>query len=117
MALILVCNQRCNIGLDTASTETNDNDGCGIATKRSTGINCGGKRGSPQEEQANPVDTGKDEDGLVAAEILISDDGTKNWSDYINAISNSFTARKFCSKLTVAKPLEEEIQSSGTLLA
>jgi hypothetical protein len=42
VALILICNQRRNVGLDAASTETNNNDCGGEATQRCTALDRGG---------------------------------------------------------------------------
>jgi hypothetical protein len=81
VALVLICNQRRNVGLDAAGTEADDDDRSNVTTERmAMGKRCG-KRGSPEDEQANPVNATEQDDGLVAAEVLISNDGTEDWRD------------------------------------
>src|ERR1700753_270805 len=97
-ALILIRNQRCNIGLDTTSSEANDDDCSCVATERMAMRNGGWQRSSPQDQKADPVYTAEDQNRLVFAQVLIGDDGTKDGCH-------------------VAEELEEDIEASRSLLS
>jgi hypothetical protein len=74
-ALVLICDQRSDVGLDATSTEADDDDSCDVSSERvASGDRCG-KCSRPQNQQADPVDSGEHQDRVVFAEILISDDG------------------------------------------
>lgn len=74
-ALILICDQRGDVGLDTASAEADNDDGRDVSTESmASGDRCG-KGSCPENQQTNPVDRGEDQDSVVFAEILIGDDG------------------------------------------
>ena len=81
MTLVLICNQRRNVGFDATGTKANNHDSCHIATERMSMGERGRESGGPQNEQAHPVNGAKADNSLVAAEVLISDDGAENWRD------------------------------------
>ena len=74
-ALILVCDQGSDVGLDATSTKANDDDSCDVSSEGMASGDRRGKGGRPQNQKTNPVDSGEDQDGVVFAKILISDDG------------------------------------------
>ena len=98
VALVLICNQRRNVGLNATSTEADDDDRSNVTAERMAMGQRRGKRSSPEDEQADPVNAAEEHNGLVAAEVLISNDGTEDWCD-------------------VAEELEEEVEPSGSLKA
>jgi len=75
-ALILVCDQGSDVGLDATSTKANDDDSCDVSSEGMASGDRRGKGGRPQNQKTNPVDSGEDQDGVVFAKILISDDGS-----------------------------------------
>ena len=81
VALVLICNQRRNVGFDATRAEADNHNSCHIATEGMSVCERGRKSGGPQNEQAHPVDGAKADNSLVAAEILISDDGAEDWRD------------------------------------
>jgi len=97
-SLVLVGNQRRNVGLDTSSSQTNNDDGNDETTEASAMIESSRERGKGKDEQTDDVDAAEDDDGVVLAEILIGDDGNENGSN-------------------VAPELEEGRKSSGSLVA
>jgi hypothetical protein len=97
-SLVLIRNQGSNVGLDTASSETNDNDSSDKATKTSASLKSNGDGGQGKDEETEDVNTTEDNDGVVLSEVLISDDGTENGRD-------------------VAPELEEGGETSGSLVS
>lgn len=80
--LVLVGNEGGNVRLDTTGTKTNNNNGNNV-TSQASGVT-GKRQGSdPENEKTDPVDTGKDDDGLVLAEVLVRNDGTENGSSWV----------------------------------
>lgn len=73
---ILIRNQGCNIRLDTTSTNTNNDNSSGIASdaSRTCAYKLGQARNS-QDEQTDHVDKAEDQNGLVATEVLVCDNG------------------------------------------
>ena len=71
----LVTYQGCNVGLDASSTEANDDDCGDVPSECMASGDRRGKGSRPQNQKTNPVDSGEDQDGVVFAKILISDDG------------------------------------------
>ena len=94
-ALVLVGNKRCNVGLDTTGTETNDDDGCNVSAESVSACDGRGKSACPKDQKTDPVDTSEDQDSVVLSEVLIGNDGTENGSD-------------------VAEELEEDVQASSS---
>lgn len=77
-----------------------------------------GNRSADQNQEANKIDTTEQDNGLVLAEVLISDNGTNDGSNWIRSKSASdipFTS-DFDIKRTIAPELEESGQTSGTLV-
>jgi hypothetical protein len=116
-ALILVCDQRSDVGLDTTSTEANDDDSCDVSTEcMASGDRCG-KSSRPENQQTDPVNRGEDQDCVVFAEVLISDN--------CSAIGIVLAYRhqvndQICCLLQnggdVGEPLEKQVETSGTLV-
>ena len=115
-ALVLICDERRDIGLDAASAEANDNNGRHIAAKRRAVLDRDRECGSPKDEQSNPVDTAEDEDSLVLAQVLVGDNGAQNWCDWEFVSIQAWRVWTSLA-LTVAEKLEEHVQASGALMA
>jgi len=77
-AAILVCNKRSHIGLDASGADADDNDGCDEATEAGTVLERARDGGGDQDEKADDVDEGEDEDRVVLSEILVCDDGSED---------------------------------------
>ncbi len=81
--LVLVGNEGSNIGFDTASAETNDNQGSDEAANTDAVMfERSGKCRHCEDEKTDHVNTGEDENGVVFSKVLISDDGAENWSHW-----------------------------------
>lgn len=115
VALVLICDQRRNIGFDATRPETDDHDSCYIATERMAIVKRNRESGGPQNKQAYPIDSAEDDNRLVAAEILISDDGAENWSDCAGYIRKKARDARGSLEHTVAEPLEEKVETGGSL--
>lgn len=98
LGAVLFGDQGRDIGLDTTGTETDDDDTDNETREGCTAGDGSGDRSAGQDEQTNQVDDTKGENGVVFAEILVSNDGSKN-------------------RRNIAPELEEGIQSSSGLLA
>lgn len=70
---------------------------------------------SPENNETDPVEDTKDQDGLVLSEILISNDGTENRRDYGRSVN--MLVNRSNDMLTIAEPLEEQVQAGGGLVA
>lgn len=81
--MILISDQGSDVGLDTASTEANDDDSRDVSSEGVASGDRRGKGGCPQNQKTDPVDSGEDQDRVVFAEILIGDDGSENGSDCV----------------------------------
>lgn len=80
-ALVLVGNERRNVTLDTTGAKTDDNERDDVSGLGSARIESDGQRGSPEDDETNPVEDAEDKDSLVLSEILVGNDGTENRSD------------------------------------
>jgi len=78
LALVLVRNQRSHITLDSAGTQTDDQNGHDEATQAGAVLQSGGDGSADQDQQAGQVDTTEHHDRLVLAEVLIGNNGTKD---------------------------------------
>ena len=96
--LVLVGNQGSNVGLDTTSSKTNDNDGNDETTESSAVVESSRDRCAGKDDKTDDVDTAEDDNGVVLSKVLIGNDGTENGSD-------------------VAPELEEGGETSGSLVA
>lgn len=96
--MILFANQRGNIRLNSTRAKANNNDSNNEARKGSATFDGRWNRRQCQDEKSTKVDTGKNDDGSIFAEILISDDGTDDGGN-------------------IAPELEKRIQRSCRLLA
>lgn len=76
--LVLLSNQRSNIGFDTTGTQTNDNDGNNIARESTTISNRGGNRGTSKDHKTKHINGSEENDSTVLAEPLISNDGAND---------------------------------------
>jgi hypothetical protein len=74
--LVLVRNERCNVRFDSTSSKTNNNDGYDETSKAGAVIQSRGDRCAGEDEKTDHVDTTEDDNGVVLAEVLISDNGT-----------------------------------------
>lgn len=77
-SLILVGNQRRNVGFDPSCPETDDDDGHNVA--RLSGA-CGmslGQSCGPKDSDANPVEGTEEKNGTILSKVLIRNDGTKD---------------------------------------
>jgi hypothetical protein len=79
--LVLIRNQRSDVGLDTTSSETNNNDSSDEASKTSASLESDRDGGQGKDEETDDVNTTEDDDGVVLSEVLISDDSTENGRD------------------------------------
>jgi hypothetical protein len=95
--LVLIGNQRRNIGLDTTSSETDDDDGNNVTSKTSAVIQSGRDRCAGKDDETEDVDAAEDDDGVVLSKVLIGNNGTENGSN-------------------VAPELEEGGETSGSLV-
>lgn len=81
-SLILIGDQRCDIGLDTTSTGANDQESDDEASDTGAAIvDDARNRRDSQNKKTSTVNDGEDEDSVVTTEVLISDDGAANGSD------------------------------------
>lgn len=80
-SLVLVGNKGRDVGLDTTSSQTNNDNSDDVTRLSSTGFHSNRERGSPQDDETNPVEAAEEQNSLVLAEVLIGDDGTKNGSN------------------------------------
>lgn len=80
-ALILVGNQRRNVGLDTTRAQSDDDDGDDVSGHAGAVGQSSRQSGGPENNQTNPVEATEDENGLVLSEILVGNNGTENGSD------------------------------------
>lgn len=96
--LVLIGNQGSDVGLDTTSSEANDNNSCDETTETSASLKSNRDRSQGEDEETDDVDTAEDDDGVVLSEVLISNDSTKN-------------------RCNVAPELEESGETSGSLVS
>jgi len=96
--LVLIGNQGRNVGLDTTSSQADDDDGNNEPTETSAMIESNRERGKGKDEQTDDVDAAEDDNGVVLSEILVGNDGTENGG-------------------YVAPELEKGRKSSGSLVA
>ena len=87
-----------------------------VATKSMSACDRCGQSTCPQDQQADPVDTGEDQDGVVFAKVLIGDNGTEDGRDCLESISRILT-RDMMFAHTIAEPLEEEVEACSALVA
>jgi hypothetical protein len=97
-ALVLVGNQRRNVGLDTTGSETDDNDSNDEAGQTRTMVKSSRDRSTSKDQETDHVDEAEDDNGVVLSEVLVGNNGTKNGSK-------------------VAPELEEGRETSGSLVA
>jgi hypothetical protein len=90
-ALILVRDEGSNVGLDTTGTETDDDDSCNVSSERMASFDRCGKCSRPENQQTDPVNSGEDQDCVVFAQVLISDDGTKDGCHCVIVSKLTFT--------------------------
>ena len=95
--LVLIGNQRGDVGLDTTSSETDDDDGSDETTETSASLKSNRNSGQGKDEETEDVDTAEDDNGVVLSEVLISDDSTENGRN-------------------IAPELEEGGETSGSLV-
>lgn len=81
LALVLIGNERSDVTLDTSSTHTDDQDRGDEASQTSVMLEGDRDRSKDQDEQTNHVDKSENNNGLVFAQVLVSDDGTEDGSD------------------------------------
>lgn len=81
LPLVLIGNQRSDVTLDTTGTETDDQDSNDETTHTRTMLQSSGDRSANKDEEADEIDTAEHDDGLVLAEVLISDNGTNDGSN------------------------------------
>lgn len=79
--LVLIGNQRSDVGLDTTSSETNDNDSSDETTKTGATLKSNRDRGQGEDEKTEDVNTTENDNGVVLSEVLISDDSTEDRRD------------------------------------
>lgn len=79
--LVLIGNQGGDVGLDTTGSETNDDNGYDEATEAGAVIQSSWNRCAGQDEQTDHVDYAEDDDSVVFAKVLISNDGTYSLLD------------------------------------
>lgn len=89
LPLVLIGDQRSNVTLDTTGTETDDQDCHDETTQTSTVLQSGGNRSADQNQETNEIDTTEQDNSLVLAEVLISDNGTNDGSNWIRSKSAS----------------------------
>lgn len=82
LALVLVGNQRSNVTLDTASSQTDDQDRHNEATNTGSMVKSRGDGRANQDEESDQVNDTENHDGLVFTEVLISDDGTDDGGNF-----------------------------------
>lgn len=81
-ALVLICNQRSDVGLDTTGTQANDDDGGNEATQTSSMLQGDRQRGQEQDQKTDDVDDAEENDGEVLSKVLVGNDGAQNWGDW-----------------------------------
>ena len=80
LPLVLVRNQRSNVTLDTTGSQTDNQDGDDEASQTSAVLESRRDGCADQDEQTDHVDDREQHDGLVFAQVLISDNGTNDGS-------------------------------------
>lgn len=96
--LVLIGNQGSDVGLDTTSSETDNNDSSDETTKTGASLKSNRDRSQGKDEKTDHVDTAEDDNGVVLSEVLISNDSTENGCD-------------------IAPELEEGRETSGSLVS
>jgi hypothetical protein len=96
--LVLIGNQGSDVGLDTTSSETNDDDSSNETTKTSASLKGNRYRSQGEDKETNDVNTAEDDDSVVLSEVLISNDSTEN-------------------RCNIAPELEEGGKTSGSLVS
>ena len=74
LASVLVRNERSHIGLDSTSSNTNQNNGSDEAPSASSIHDRIGKRRGKQYKETDNVDQGKNHDCVISSKILIGND-------------------------------------------
>lgn len=88
-ALVLIGNERCDVGFDATGTKTDDDD-CSDVSAKCVSAGDGRREGAcPENQETNPVDASEDQDGVVLSEILIGDDGSENWCDWSSKLARN----------------------------
>lgn len=82
---ILLGNERGNIGFDTASSETDNDDGNDEPREYCSIFNCDRRRGSSKDDKAHHVNTREYEDSVVLAQPLVGNYAT----NYLNTEGQS----------------------------
>lgn len=77
---ILLRNQRCNIGLDAASSNANENDGRDESSQAGTVSQCGWDRRADQNQESKHVDSGRSNKSLVLSKVLVCNDAARKRS-------------------------------------
>jgi hypothetical protein len=95
--LVLVGNQRRDIGLDASRSQTDDNNGHHEATKTGAAVESSRNGSASEDDETDNVDAAEDDNGVVLSKVLIGNDSTKNRSD-------------------VAPELEKGRETSGSLM-
>jgi len=95
--LVLIGNQGRNVGLDTSSSETDDDNGNNVTSETGAVIQSGRNGCAGEDDKTEDVDAAEDDDGVVLSKVLIGNDGTENGSN-------------------VAPELEEGGETSGSLV-
>jgi hypothetical protein len=95
--LVLVGNQGRDVGLDTTSSETDNDDSDDEASETRIVVESRRDGRAGKDEETDDVDTAEDDNGVVLSEILVGNDGTENGSN-------------------VAPELEEGGETSGSLV-
>lgn len=96
--LVLIGNQRSDVGLDTSSSETDDDDRSDETTETSAAFESSRNGCAGEDEETDDVDTAENDNSVVLSEVLISNDSTKNGRN-------------------IAPELEESRETSGSLVA
>src|SRR5690242_6620544 len=96
--LVLIGNQGSDVGLDTTSSETDNNNSSDKTTKTGASLKSNRDRSQGKDEKTDHVDTTEDDNGVVLSEVLISNDSTENGCD-------------------IAPELEEGRETSGSLVS
>jgi hypothetical protein len=91
--LVLIGDEGSDVGLDTARSETNDNDGENESRHTGAMIESGREGCACKDEETDDVDTTEDDDSVVLSEILISNDGT--WSKLVRGPISSQAVKSY----------------------
>jgi hypothetical protein len=78
---VLIGNQRADVGFDTSGPDSDDENGGDETTHPGTILERDREGRQQEDEQTDHIDTAGADDGPVFSNILIRENGTKDWSD------------------------------------